>query len=360
MAFDYGTFDDANNTGRAATPEDTVDEVVRETAGPYKALYNPRQQGVFSANPLMTPKYAKNAGLRDAEFKDTMARLYISLADVGPQAIAAYRATLPDEQTRALADVLLASGKGGSSGTGFIDFFLTSANESFQEVMQVDKVLADDYVAFFYGQTPPIFQYSGVLLNSMQDDFRSGFARAYLEILRGTQLARRGALARLRYDSVIVSGVMTSHQQTLQADNELAVQFSFSFLVKDYTILSNGQFDKMTASQYVRLAGQSEIAKLGASGVADDRRIRTVSSTPPIPAGQSAAGIPAPTDVVNTLTNAMVQTVTVAANNALPARPTSNVQGTVQSPAPVPPPAFAAINPAGNFLAPTSNILTVP
>jgi hypothetical protein len=360
MAFNYGTFDDANNTGRAATPAATKDSVVRASADPFASLYNARQQGVFSANPLMTPKYAKNTGLRDAEFKDTMARLYVSLADVGPQAIKTYRDTLPDTQTKALADVLLATGKGGSPGTGFIDFFLTSANESFQEVMQVDKVLADDYVAFFYGQSPPIFQYSGVLLNSMQDDFRSGFARAYLELLRGTQLARRGALARLRYDSVIVSGVMTAHQQTLQSDNELAVPFSFSFLVKDYTILSNARFNKLSASQYVQLADQSEVAKLGASGVADDRRVRTVSSTPPVPAGQSAAGVPAVTDVIDTRTNAMVQTITVATSNAQRPRPTSNIQGTVQTPAPTPPAAFATINPAGNFLTTTPNILTVP
>lgn len=350
MAYDYGTFVTANNSGRAATAE----------VAPAAPLYNARQQGVFSANPLMTPKYAKNNGPRDAEFKDTMARLYISLADVGPQAIETYRASLPDPQTKALADVLLATGKSGSPGTGFIDFFLTSANESFQEVMQVDKVMADDYVAFFYGQSPPVFQYSGVLLNSLQDDFRSGFARAYLELLRGTQLARRGALARLRYDSVIVSGVMTAHQQTLSSDNELAVPFAFSFLVKDYTLLSNARFNKMTAAQYVQLADQSEVSKLGASGVARDVRVRTVANLPPVPAGQSVAGSAASTDVVDARTNPMVQTVAAAATSAQTTRATQNVQGVVQAPAPTPPAPRATVNPANNFLAPVASILTVP
>jgi hypothetical protein len=56
----------------------------------------------------------------------------------------------------------------------------------------------------------------------------------------------------------------------------------------------------------------------------------------------------------------MVQTITVATSNAQRPRPTSNIQGTVQTPAPTPPAAFATINPAGNFLTTTPNILTVP
>src|SRR3972149_5021833 len=170
MALDFGQYEPANKKGRDALDDGTVggpftqgrvtNAVTASKAKP--ELYNPGQQGVFGANPLMTPKYARNSGLRDAEYRETMARLYISLADVGRQAIDNYLATLPDQQTKALAQVLGASNAKGSAGTGFIDFFLTSAQESFQEVMQVDKVLADDYVAFFYGQSPPVFQYSGM------------------------------------------------------------------------------------------------------------------------------------------------------------------------------------------------------
>lgn len=368
---DFGQYEPANKKGRDALDDGTVAGAftqgrVTNALNASRAkpeLYNPGQQGVFAANPLMTPKYARNIAngvARDAEYRETMARLYISLADVGPQAITNYLATLPDQQTKALAQVLLASNNKGSGGTGFIDFFLTSAQESFQEVLQVDKVLADDYVAFYYGQSPPIFQYSGVLLNSMQDDHRSGFARAYLELLRGTQLARRGALARLRYDSVIVSGTMNTHQQVLVAENELAVQFSFSFLVKEYIILPNAKFTKMRPEDYIRLAAQAEVTKLGPTGVASDVRVRSVGVTTPSPAGQSVAGSPPPTTVVNTSVNSMQQMNTAANTANVPASPTSNVRGTVQTPAPTPPPPFATANSASNFLAPTPSILTVP
>jgi hypothetical protein len=202
------------------------------------STYNRGQQGVFAEYPLMTPKYAVNAGLRDNEFRDTLARFYISLNGADPNAVANYLASVPPEAL-ALAKVLVGSTSG--KGTGFIDFFLQQVTESFNEVAQVDKVLADNYVAFFFGQEPPIFQFSGTLLNSVQDDQRLGMALAYQHLIRGTQLARRGALLRVRYDSVIISGAIMNMTQTLNAENELVVPFSFSLLVKEYLIFQQPQ-----------------------------------------------------------------------------------------------------------------------
>lgn len=314
MAGPYGNFPSINNTSN----------------------YNPRQQGVFALNPLATPKYARNKGLRDAEYRDTLARIYISLADMGDQAIEAYLASLPgDAATQSLAKVLLgASSKGG---TGYVDFFLTQAAENFQEIMQVDKVLADDYVAFFFGTQPPQFQYSGMLLNTLQDDQRGSFARAYLQMLRGTQLAKRGALARLRYDSVIVSGTMFAHQQQLVAENEMAVPFSFSFLVKEYVVITNLPFAKLTPQAYVKLAADSAIAALQVTSTTGTTQTTTVATTPPNPSAVSVAGAPQNTTVSNQNQNAMQQTVAKGAAVSAPTPVTSNIYGTVDPNPPTPP-----------------------
>src|SRR5277367_3803432 len=79
------------------------------------ATYNARQYGVFGSNPLMTPKYARNDGKpRDAEFKDTLARLSISVSDFSDADRSKYLATLlGDAATQALAKVLL-----GTNATG--------------------------------------------------------------------------------------------------------------------------------------------------------------------------------------------------------------------------------------------------
>ena len=310
MAGPYGNFVDRNNA---------------------RSGYNPRQQGVFALHPLATPKYAKNKGARDAEFRDTLARIYISLADASDAVRSEYLANLPgDKTTQALAKVLL--GANSQGGSGFIDFFLTSAQETFQEIVQVDKVLADDYVAFFYGQSPPTFQYSGMLLNSMQDDQRSGFAKTYHLMLRGTQMARRGTLARLRYDSVIVSGVMTATAQALSAENELAVPFSFSFLVKEYFILNNPKFTRTSPADYVKLAADSSIAALGPVGAIRDTRVRTTAVTLPNPE-EALAVEAASTDLSVRTLNSMRQLIDVATKlNAKNTNNAPNVRGTIETP----------------------------
>jgi hypothetical protein len=297
-----------------------------------------RQQGVFADNPLSTPKYARNRGPRDAEFRDTMARLFISLADSDPTTQTAYLASLPQD-AKALAQVLLGNNNHGSSG--YVDFILSQAVESFQEVMQVEKTVGDDYVAFFFGQAPPVFQYSGFLLNSLQDDQRIGFAIAYQQILRGTQLARRGALARLRYDSVIVEGMLTAKQQTLNADNEMAVPFAFSFLVKSYTIVQSPLFRRTSAADYVALAADNAVTNLGPVGRPSDVRVRSTMVLPPDLAAVSTAGQEEPgvVDRSQTAPTQLMSRATDAASSA----PQSNVRGSIDGTPVAPPAPFAGV-----------------
>lgn len=281
MAGPYGNFQSTNNASQ----------------------YNRRQQGVFGEYPLATPKYALNnkEGGRDAEFKETLARMYVSLADASDPVRQAYLSSLPnDARVRALAQVLIGPNSKKGTSKGFIDFFLQQVNESFQEKLQVDEVIADNYVAFYFGQSPPVFQYSGMLLNSMQDDQVTGFALAYQHLIRGTQLARRGTLLRLRYDNVIVSGTVNGMGRVQNADNEMACPFQFSLLVKEYVVLLLPQFTKMKQTDFVQLqsafAPDSALDKIGQ---VSDVRVRTTTILPPQLRDTSVVGQEEPDEPVN-------------------------------------------------------------
>ena len=113
---------------------------------------------------------------------------------------------------------------------------MQKANEQLQEKVQVVDVLSDNYVSYFFGQAPPMFQYSGALLNSHQDSWRAVFTSLYHHVLRGTQMARRKTVVTLAYDDVMVTGVLTNLSQLLTAEFELAADFNFSMLVKRYDI----------------------------------------------------------------------------------------------------------------------------
>lgn len=195
--------------------------------------------GVFGAHPGATPKYAFNtvSKTRDAEYRETMARLYIELPN--EKARARFLETV-SKNSQQLASVLTsAKGTGGSGGTGFIDFLLTGAQETFQEKTQIVDTLTDNYVAFYSGREPPAFSYTGVLLNTYQDDQRVWFWRLYQEILRGSRLATRNLILHLRYDSFIVSGYMETLQMGISGDSDLSSsQFAFTIRVKRMSVFT--------------------------------------------------------------------------------------------------------------------------
>ena len=201
--------------------------------------------GVFASQPFMSPKYARHRTNRHHEFEDTMARMFIK---VDPDLYESFLSSLDDEDTRKIAKVL-AGDDVNKGGHGYIDFLLQNATHAFSEKMQLSETLSDSYVAFFFGHAPPIFQYQGTLLNSYQDDWTMRMFRIFRDIARGTQLARRNLILRLKYDSMIVSGAMTNFQWSLVAGRETATAFSFSLLVKNIQVLYGGM---SPPTRYVR------------------------------------------------------------------------------------------------------------
>lgn len=189
-----------------------------------------RRRGVYARHPAMSPKY--HTGNTDASL-EYMARLFIPVTRKKQDELLANYGSDEWFYTRAL----LTTGKEEDSwayGGGYIDFLLQQAQESFTEKFEAIDVLSDNYVSYFYGQQPPIFQYAGVLLNSQQDDWRAAFMDMYHDLLRGTKMARRQLVVTLSYDDVFVTGVLVSMSQMLNAEMELAVPFTFQMLVKRY------------------------------------------------------------------------------------------------------------------------------
>lgn len=174
-----------------------------------------------------TPKYAINDGTeREPGQAKTLARMYIKTSHLNT-----LKNSITDAEVKhQLIDILAKNPV--NNNAGYVDFFLSQINHSFQEKVQVVETLSDNYVAYYFGSAAPVFNYTGFLLNTVQDDQAVAFLRLYQAILRGTQLARRGLVVSLRYDSYVVVGTMMNYSDSRTANAETAVQFSFSFLVK--------------------------------------------------------------------------------------------------------------------------------
>ena len=196
-------------------------------------------RGVYSKNPATTPKY--HTGNKDVT-REYMARLFIPIGDAAREP---FINALPP-RARSLAEQLVVSdwtrlptsnvNRGSSGGFGYIDFLLQSANEQYNEKLQIADAVGDNYVGYYLGHQPPVFQYAGTLLNSYQDNWRTAFTILYNDILRGTMLARKKLVVVLAYDDVMVTGSLNNLSQLLTANFELMASFSFSMLVKRYDV----------------------------------------------------------------------------------------------------------------------------
>lgn len=248
--------------------------------------YNPGSQGVYAQFPLATPKYMRMRRPVDAEFKDTSARMFLSLADASPDARQRYlRALPPDPAVQKLARVLTGDAASPSGGTGFIDFVLQQADEPLSEKFQVSETLGNGFVVYMFGSAPETWTYSGTLLNTFQDDQRVGMFLAYEELMRGTRCAERGSLFRLRYDGFVVSGTILSFRQGIRAENEMASSFVVQVLVKQVIVI----FEPRVSDVIVDDAFSAGLT-LPDLSAGSDVRVRATMFASPGASGRSAAG----------------------------------------------------------------------
>lgn len=206
----------------------------------HDALEKNPPRGVFGEHPASTPKYLARVP-QHKDFRATMARMFVEISKSTAAQLDKYvAAAFPnDATTQSLARVLMGNAGVASSkgGCGFVDFLLQSVNMPLQEKVDVVECLSDSYVAYYFGSAAPRWTFSGTVYNTKQDDQANALMRMYLYILRGTQLARRNKLLRVRFDDRIATGTLNNQTLTLSGDMEMALSFSFEMLVKRITIM---------------------------------------------------------------------------------------------------------------------------
>jgi hypothetical protein len=280
---------------------------------------NPGTRGQFAQYTLgSTPKYAINEGFREDFFQNTLSRLYMAVpATEWPlfERSIASRETLqlarriagriqertvrdsPNGPTRKVSTL---------EGSGYIDFFIQQAGMGFQEDVDIKKTLADNFVVYTFGEQPKVWQYSGWLMNTVQDDQATSFMRAYMDLFRATQLARRQKTVSLKIDSYIITGAIIALNMSLQANPEIVVPFSFQLLVKRVTILppdaawsplsSAGSFSDVNAVAFDR-----HVLNDGARRAVTVRLPENTANATPQPdrsADPRTSATPLPTDAV--------------------------------------------------------------
>lgn len=120
----------------------------------------------------------------------------------------------------------------------YTDFILQTVEETRVEKQQIVNTFGDSYI-FFYGEEPRIITFAGVLINTVDYNWRSQFWKNYDENLRGTKLVEANARAYLSWDTIVVEGYPLQARASDNSDQPNLIPFQFQMLVTNYFDYSN-------------------------------------------------------------------------------------------------------------------------
>jgi hypothetical protein len=124
----------------------------------------------------------------------------------------------------------------------FSKFILESMTEGHAERAQVVETFGTFYL-FFYGERPPTYNYTGVLLNTKDINWRQDFQFYYDNYLRGTKCVENNAHLVMTYGGRQVEGFMLNFSTQTDASLEAGVRVSFQLIITNRLATLNHSVD---------------------------------------------------------------------------------------------------------------------
>lgn len=112
----------------------------------------------------------------------------------------------------------------------YTKFILESVQEMHEDRAQIVETFGDFYV-FFFGERPPMYQFSGTLINSKNANWVADFKFYYANYLRGTKCVENNARIILTYGGRQVEGFILKNSNATDATLEAGVKFSFPMVI---------------------------------------------------------------------------------------------------------------------------------
>ena len=133
------------------------------------------------------------------------------------------------------------------------DWILQAVREQRAEKTQIVETFGRSYL-YAFGERPRVLSFTGVLLNTVDYNWRSVFWQNWDEYFRATKLLEIGARVYISWDDILVEGYPLNAVAGESATVPNSMQFSFEFFVTNYTSLSAKAEFKASASETIALS----------------------------------------------------------------------------------------------------------
>jgi len=139
----------------------------------------------------------------------------------------------------------------------YSNFIIQQVQDARQEKSQVLETFGDSYV-FFFGERPRVLVVNGLLMNTLDFNWRTEFWHNYENVLRGTKLVEQNARIYLYWDDIVVEGYMLGATARDDASMPYHVPFSFQLFVTNHMYLSTIGSDDYPVTHAVNLQAMNE------------------------------------------------------------------------------------------------------
>lgn len=126
----------------------------------------------------------------------------------------------------------------GPSTFNYSNFILQRIDENRQEKQQILETFGETFI-FFFGEQPRLLNVTGLLMNTLDFNWRTEFWHNYENILRGTKLVEQNARMYLFWDDIVVEGYMLGANARDDSDMPYHIPFSFNMFVTNHMYLGN-------------------------------------------------------------------------------------------------------------------------
>jgi hypothetical protein len=126
----------------------------------------------------------------------------------------------------------------------YIGFILVQVQEQHNEKYETVPLAGDSFASFFYGSQPSTYTFTGVALNTTQDNWRDSFEVLYADYIRGSASVRNKTIVQIKYDQRIVTGFISSFSQAIEANSQSTSQFQLSVVITDVHYLNPKSQDR--------------------------------------------------------------------------------------------------------------------
>ena len=121
---------------------------------------------------------------------------------------------------------------GNSPYGGYADFLVTQVRGNLDEKMQISETFGDGEVVYYFGRSPMMFNISGILIDSADNDWFVNWISMYGHVMRGSELARNYELLKIVLPNMDIIGTIPHMSWAQDSMNDVQINFEFQFLAK--------------------------------------------------------------------------------------------------------------------------------